>query len=277
MKLNFAIDTITIEILSEPERPSETPPKPEDYGLEKNENEGIETVDIPNKPVQENDELLLDFLERVAKYKQDLDKYQTYINNLMRYQEALSISNTLRNSPTAEQRNKIFQKYYNKLDEIKKKQKLFNLPRTIKHCKGRNGLITYRPDETVKGELPSFNTLVIDFPSDFLASQNRKFIEIMSAICIQYPVEIVDNKYVRIEGQENKIDRGLVICSDLIQDNPYGDSLLTLANEDYNIGKKIEVLQIIPQFFIWVKNQDGDIINLHPFMTRLILQFELTY
>jgi hypothetical protein len=139
-----------------------------------------------------------------------------------------------------------------------KNEELVVSPLLLHQERAPSGTIQYGGDV-------EFDTLIIDFPPTMMFSPENKFVEVRSALCINY------------EGPEPRFDRGIVINSDIVQNYFHGDRLLTLANEDYNIKREVQIQQVMPNFHLWVQDQRGHILDLHPNKNRLILQFEITY
>jgi hypothetical protein len=124
--------------------------------------------------------------------------------------------------------------------------------------------------EDSSDEAVDFDTLEIDFPVEFQSSPSAKFVKVKLVDVIQYDLDDT-GKPVAL------LNNGVIVCSDIIQTNPYGDYLLTVANHKYATWNEVQIFDTLLTFHLWVKDAFGKIIDLHPKKTRLIIQMELIF
>jgi hypothetical protein len=111
--------------------------------------------------------------------------------------------------------------------------------------------------------------LVIDFPFQFIRSSNRKFVEVLSAICIRYVGQG--------ENREAQVAQNVVMCSDLVQDETFADKIWTVCNQTYTETKKFEIYEVPNFFHIWLKDAFGQRMPLDPDETRIIFEMVLHF
>jgi hypothetical protein len=111
----------------------------------------------------------------------------------------------------------------------------------------------------------SFNALTVDLPAEFVYSNNKKFVSVNSARCFNVENDVAYDVI------------GAACCSNIIQDNPYGDYFLTFCNYQSNLGKKIQIYDAKTKFNVWFKDGKGKILDLHPKKHRVVVELLLEF
>jgi hypothetical protein len=107
-----------------------------------------------------------------------------------------------------------------------------------------------------------YDTLTIDFPIDFIQTSNPRFISIKNAKYYSY---INDNEPAEVS-----------VCSDIIQNEKYSDSFLCFCNENHQY-KILQIYDARANFYLWLKNNRGEIMDLDPAKGRIFLELLLEF
>jgi hypothetical protein len=127
-----------------------------------------------------------------------------------------------------------------------------------------SALIVLPPDIPPPSSNVLFDTLLVDLPSEFIYSNNKKFVSVNNARCIN----IESNAYDVF---------GASCCSNIIQDNPYGDFFLTFCNDNRPFIKKLQIYDSKTKFNIWFKDAKGKVIDLDPRKHRIVMELYLEF
>jgi hypothetical protein len=65
--------------------------------------------------------------------------------------------------------------------------------------------------------------------------------------------------------------------SNLVQDNPYDDDFLVFTDEHKLLDKKLIIYDAKTKFNIWFKSAYGQVIDLDPTKTRIIVELILEF
>jgi hypothetical protein len=110
-----------------------------------------------------------------------------------------------------------------------------------------------------------FDTIQIDLSSEFIYSNNKKFISVNNVRCMN------------VETAQPFDVFGASCCSNIIQDNPYGDFFLSFCDESKNFIKRIQIYDSKTKFNIWFKDAKAKIIDLDPRKNRIVLELFLEF
>jgi hypothetical protein len=108
------------------------------------------------------------------------------------------------------------------------------------------------------------DTIQIDLPSEFIFSNHQKFISVNNVRCIN-----VENEPFNVFGAS--------CCSNLIQDNPYGDYFLSFCDDTKPFIKRIPIYDAKTKFNIWFKDAKAKIIDLDPRKNRIVMELLLEF
>jgi hypothetical protein len=106
-----------------------------------------------------------------------------------------------------------------------------------------------------------YDAVKIDFPIDFINKQGNKFITVKNA------------KHVSYTGENLKL---VLICSDILQSDKYADSFVCFCNENY-YDKKIQIYDTRAHFFLWLKNEHNEILDLDTSLRRVFVELLLEF
>jgi hypothetical protein len=106
--------------------------------------------------------------------------------------------------------------------------------------------------------------MMIDFPVEFTQSIRPKFIK------VHY------GKYFDYRADHELYPRGVSISSDIVQDERYDDGFFCVCNEK-TLDKVLQVYDARAKFFLWVKDVYGQIVDLDPTKSRIVVELLLEY
>jgi hypothetical protein len=102
-------------------------------------------------------------------------------------------------------------------------------------------------------------------PSEFIYSNNPKFVSVNNVRCINVETEQPFDVFAAS------------CCSNLIQDNPYGDFFLSFCNENRHFTKRIQIYDSKTKFNVWFKDAKAKIIDLDPRKNRIVIELLLEF
>jgi hypothetical protein len=135
------------------------------------------------------------------------------------------------------------------------KLKLTNIKSSGLGGAARNGGIT-------QSSTILYDTLTIDFPIDFIQTSNPKFVSVKNAKYYDY--------------LNSEAPPQISVCSDIIQSEKYSDSFLCFCNEAQRY-KSLQIYDTRANFYLWLKNEKGEIIDLDPVKGRIFVELLLEF
>ena len=126
-----------------------------------------------------------------------------------------------------------------------------------------------RTTQPVQKRYFTTNELVNDYPIEFVASRNRKFVHVIA--CHLF----VDDPIVDDTIEKFSVPQFVRLHSDFIQDSPYLDYYVCMCNQILPKRKKYEQFNSERKFKVWFRNYDGnelDMSTVH-FVLELLLEY----
>ena len=108
-----------------------------------------------------------------------------------------------------------------------------------------------------------YDTIWIQLPQYFVNSSN--------------PKKSIDVLMVRVFDVINGVELVASVHSDIVQMNKSSDSYMCAANQLYPIPKKYIMPDNTAVFEVWVRRMDGNILDLDPDQTRVVMELLLKY
>jgi hypothetical protein len=108
-----------------------------------------------------------------------------------------------------------------------------------------------------------YDTLIIDFPSEFVNSVHEKVVIVESIRCIDLTNE---KDYFAASA-----------CSDIIQDNHYADYFLAFCDKQLEFKKYLSIYDAKTKFSIWFRDMNRQLIDLDPSLTRVVIELKLEF
>ena len=108
-----------------------------------------------------------------------------------------------------------------------------------------------------------YDTIWIQLPQYFVNSSN--------------PKKSIDVLMVRVFDVNNGVELVASVHSDIVQMNKSSDSYMCAANQLYPIPKKYIMPDNTAVFEVWVRRMDGNILDLDPDQTRVVMELLLKY
>ena len=108
-----------------------------------------------------------------------------------------------------------------------------------------------------------YDTIWIQLPQYFVNSPN--------------PKKSIDVLMVRVFDVNNGVELVASVHSDIVQMNKSSDSYMCAANQLYPIPKKYIMPDNTAVFEVWVRRMDGNILDLDPDQTRVVMELLLKY
>jgi hypothetical protein len=108
-----------------------------------------------------------------------------------------------------------------------------------------------------------YDTLLIDFPGEFINSINEKTITLENIRCLDL--------------QNEKDYFGASAYSDLIQDNHYADFFFSFTDTPILIPRTLTIYDAKTKFSIWFRDAHRELIDLDPEQTRVVIELLLEF
>jgi hypothetical protein len=115
----------------------------------------------------------------------------------------------------------------------------------------------------------AYPAMTIEFPPDFYNFPKEKFIQVIKATVLQFDRTVQPTKITKNDS--------IMVCSNLIQEDNYCDYFLCFANQIYTDNKILPIYSAKKPFQVTLKDEELNVIDLDPALTRVVLEFKLIY